>query len=720
MISAHVENGALHIIHNAHQILRAAAEVRLTDGRVLSSREQPGALAWQLETDASIGVRVRLHYKNLESSAERVEQLRPLVAERGYRNLPLERLRIRQTGWQSWSRSHPPAPLEPNQLVSAPPIRGPWLPHRRADSQVEAWMTTLQTEDEPALLLGFVSAHSQLGSVEIAPSGDEGHSLVAATELEGVLLAPGDEVASEPLLIAVGDEAELVEAYATRVARAMGAQPSAAHTSKARSWHPADERRNDKNIPTGWCSWYQLKTNVSQADVVRNLESLASRQDLLPLRLILLDDGYEREVGDWLELNDRFPDGLRALVATIHAQGYLAGLWLAPFLLSARSRTFADHPAWVVRDDHGAPLKAIDNWGSANYALDTTRPAAMAWLEHVIHTACDEWGFDYLKLDFLYAGAMRGRRFDPELTGNAAFRLGMLRLRAAAGARFLLGCGAPLVSSVGLVDAMRIGSDVAEFWSSAGQADGPSLRNAARATLARLWLHGRWWINDPDCVVIRSEATQLSLSEVQAWATVVALSGGMVLVGDDLAFVEESRLRLLARLLPPSGQAAQASGPLVGLLPEHLQLRVERAWGSWSVIAIANWSDAPIAAVFNPGAFSLEAGAHHVVDQWTGEYLGCHSGVLELGELGPHAIRLLTVHPDLGRPQTMGSTGHLLGDAMDLQAEAWDASSRTLSLTPTSTAPPARRGELLIADPWGPVRRIPFSPGDPPIHLTFG
>ena len=98
--------------------------------------------------------------------------------------------------------------------------------------------------------------------------------------------------------------------------------------------------------------------------------------------------------------------------ATIHAEGYQAGLWLAPFLMSARSRTFANHPDWLVRDDNGAPLNAIDNWGSANYALDTTHPAAMAWLEDVLHTACDEWGFDYLKLDFLYAAAMRGRRFD--------------------------------------------------------------------------------------------------------------------------------------------------------------------------------------------------------------------------------------------------------------------------------------------------------------------
>ena len=41
---------------------------------------------------------MRLRFKNRDSSAVRVEQLRRLVAERGYRHLPLDRLRIRQTG----------------------------------------------------------------------------------------------------------------------------------------------------------------------------------------------------------------------------------------------------------------------------------------------------------------------------------------------------------------------------------------------------------------------------------------------------------------------------------------------------------------------------------------------------------------------------------------------------------------------------------------------
>jgi alpha-galactosidase len=559
-------------------------------------------------------------------------------------------------------------------------------------------MTVLSADDSPSLLLGFVGAHQQLGTIEIVPTDGGVHNLVAATELDGVSHA---EVVSEPLLIACGSELELLEMYAHAVGDEMHARPAT-------------------DVLTGWCSWYQLYTTVSEADVDRNLASLTARHDQLPLHLIQLDDGYQRAVGDWLDLNEKFPSGMSPLVARIKQHRFMPGLWLAPFLVSAQSRTYAAHPDWVVRDEHGEPQNAIDNWGSANYAVDTTHPAVLEWLEHVITTVCNDWGYEYLKLDFLYAAAMRGRRYDQNVTAVEAYRRGMQLLRRTAGDRFILGCGAPLVASVGLVDGMRIGSDVAAYWGSEGNADGPALRNATRATLARGWMHSRWWTNDPDCVVIRATDTELSLAEVQAWMAVVALSGGMLFVGDDVSRVEPERLEMLSRLFPPSGQAAVPGPPLVGLIPERLHLGVERPFGSWSVVGIANWSDAEVTATFDPADFQLQATQYHLVDLWTGAYLGLASQPVDLGRLLPHAMRLLSVHPERGHPQTIGSTGHLLGEAMDLADEIWDPASGVLTLTVSSVGPRTRSGEFIVTDPGGPPRRVGFSGADSrPIHVHF-
>jgi hypothetical protein len=185
MIAAQVEHGLLTVVESdGSTLLSAHGEALLSDGRVLSTRDG-NQVAWQVD-QADDGVIVRLRLRD----AGRVEQLRPLVAPVGYKALPLRQLRIQQTGWQSWSRTHPPAPFEPNLQTAAPPIRGPYLPHRRKDSQLEPWMTILSASGSPSLLLGFVSAHTQLGSLEIAPAHGEGrgdgHSLLAATELDGV------------------------------------------------------------------------------------------------------------------------------------------------------------------------------------------------------------------------------------------------------------------------------------------------------------------------------------------------------------------------------------------------------------------------------------------------------------------------------------------------------------------------------------------------------
>ncbi len=675
-------------------VFEGTAEVLLGDGRVLSSVSDPAAVGWRVDGDT-----VQLAFRNLSHHAVRVEQLRPLLAPGGFGSLSIDELHIGGLGWQSWSRAYPPSPFEANAESAGPPIRGPYLPHRGSDSQVEAWMATLSPPHGDALLLGFTGAEQQLGYVEILPMAKR-HALVAACELEGLELAPGEEVLSEPLLILSGSEPELRTRYAEAVAATMRPRPLSEPLS-------------------GWCSWYQLYTSVTEADVRRNLLNLSERAAQLPLRLIQLDDGFPRAIGDWLDINDKFSPSLRGLASDIRAAGLMPGLWLAPFLLSATSRTYAEHPDWVIRHQGGDPVNALHNWGSANYCLDTTHPEGLDWICHVVRTVTHDWGFDYLKLDFLYAAAVRGVRHDPSVTSVQAYRTALRRIREVVGERFILGCGAPLLPSIGLVDGMRIGSDVAGYWGREGNSDGPALSNALRATLARGWLHGQWWTNDPDCVVVRGHDTELTLDEVQAWAAVVALSGGMFFVGDDLFELEPDRLAILSRLVPPSGVAASASPPLHRRMPQRLRLPTR---SGQSIVGIANWSDAPAPSVFDPADFNLPAGiANHLFDLWHGTYLGRTAGPRRLPDLPPHALHLLAVHADEGYPRVVGSTGHLLGPAMDVSHEVWDSLRHELVVTPSSDGPESRVGEIVVADSAGTSWRLPFATARPePIRFSCG
>ena len=59
----------------------------------------------------------------------------------------------------------------------------------------------------------------------------------------------------------------------------------------------------------------------------------------------------------------------------------------------------------------------------------------------------------------------------------------------------------------------------------------------------------RWWHNDPDCILL-GESTKLTDDEVVSAASVVAMTGGMFLLSDDMEKVSNTRLRIAQRIFP--------------------------------------------------------------------------------------------------------------------------------------------------------------------------
>jgi len=124
------------------------------------------------------------------------------------------------------------------------------------------------------------------------------------------------------------------------------------------------------------------------------------------------------------------------------------------------------------------------------------------------------WGYDYAKLDFLYAGALPGKRHQ-DMPRGTAYRQGLKVMREALGDAYLLTCGAPILPSLGLCDGIRIGPDVAPYWISPRDSRllmnfaAPGVQNALRTCLQRLWL--RPLVNtDPDVFYFRTLQNGLS------------------------------------------------------------------------------------------------------------------------------------------------------------------------------------------------------------------
>lgn len=553
-------------------------------------------------------------------------------------------------GWQSWSPTFArqgSASLYTDPAT--PDYRQMHQPHRdptRGDNPASEWVTVIRGDRATALLLGFVTMADQLAEIQLDLEAGDWTALVARCYIDGVALRPGERLRSERLWVRAGpDPLALLEDWAARAGRQMQA-------------------RIPPSPPTGWCTWYYFFGANTAGDILENLEAIARYN--LPLDVIVIDDGYQTAIGDWLSVDaKKFPQGMAPVMATIRGAGRVPGIWTAPFAAASSSRLFADHPDWVLRDELNRPVVAWRHMGTTPcYALDCTRGEVLAWLDETFRRIRSEWGAQFFKIDFLYAAALAGRRHDANATRAQALRRGVETIRAAIGDdAFLLGCGAPLGPCVGLVDGMRVGPDVSPNWHPIWSHDlsMPATENALRNSLARAPFHGRLWANDPDCVLVRQRGAEqeLVLNEMRTLAASAALLGGITLNADHLPVTRPGRLKYLHQTLPPTGVSARPLDLFEHEMPRLLLLSVRRPWGRWWIAAAINWSDRTVETAIHLAELGLPAGRYHVYNYWRRRYLGVAEGTVLIRRHQPHETAVLLLKPVSEDPDLLTTTFHV-------------------------------------------------------------
>ncbi len=311
----------------------------------------------------------------------------------------------------------------------------------------------------------------------------------------------------------------------------------------------------NKNMRKGWCSWYYYYNSITKDEIIANAKY--AKENGIPFDFIQIDDGYQTTIGQWTTVKGSFTAAMRYIADTIKELGFTPGIWYSPFIVSKDSRIFKENKSWILKDAKGNLVIAGYNpaWGGYYYTVDVTQPAVLSWIEDTINTLLYEWGYEYLKLDFMYAPALPGVRHDNKITRYEALARAVARIRKASGNAFLLGCGMPLQSGIGYVDAMRVGPDVAPQWGRTffdvlfNTDSGISTRSAIQSSVYRSFMHNRFWVNDPDCLMIRTHKTKLNGYERATLFNVITALGGMLVVSDRLMDYSQSERELLLKAM---------------------------------------------------------------------------------------------------------------------------------------------------------------------------
>lgn len=292
---------------------------------------------------------------------------------------------------------------------------------------------------------------------------------------------------------------------------------------------------------TGYTSWYNHYQNISEKIILKDLRGAVDSGQKMDI--FQIDDGYESYVGDWLAVNEqKFPHGMKNVCEAIHESGKKAGIWLAPFVCERHSRCYREHPEWLVRDDAGRPFCCGSNWGGF-YALDVTQEEVQDYLRDVFDCVLEEWGFDLVKLDFLYAACIL-----PTATKTRGQLMceAMDFLRELVGDKLILGCGVPLGAAFGRVDYCRIGCDVGLDWDGTRRdrrlhRERVSTKNAIGNTIYRRHLDGRAFWNDPDVYLLRDDNIKLNKKQRLMLAQINGLFGSLLFTSDNVGEYDEEK-----------------------------------------------------------------------------------------------------------------------------------------------------------------------------------
>ena len=236
---------------------------------------------------------------------------------------------------------------------------------------------------------------------------------------------------------------------------------------------------------------------------------------------------------------------MKPIADEIHKDGLKAGIWLAPFGAEFNSNVAKQHSDWLIKDEKGKPIPVGANWGGF-YGIDFYKKDAAEYIRNCFDTILNDWGFDMVKLDFLYACSIIPMY--NKTRGQIACEA-MDFIRECVGDKLILGCGVWMLPCFGKVDYMRIGADMALGWKHTllrkmMHREDVSTPNAIHNSVYRRCFNGRAFLCDPDVFLLRRTNIKFAPEQQELLAKFIKLFGGVLFISDNVGDYDKKQLEL--------------------------------------------------------------------------------------------------------------------------------------------------------------------------------
>lgn len=449
-------------------------------------------------------------------------------------------------------------------------------------------------------------------------------------------------------------------------------------------YSPIDKRGWFATPPVGWMTWYSVKFEASEKEVLANTAAMKKLLGSYCENLVSWVDWEwyhashsgrgEDDCDIFSPRRSVYPNGMQYVAQKIRENGCIPAIWVAPTNDGRMNRWFEAHPDCVL------PNKR--SW-SGQWWCDPTRKEVADDYIPAVFEQVKAWGYAAVKWDCLTSTLriweeLREHFSDPSVPlDDALHRLELSARKVLGDDIFMLFCNAANEDAIAVgtdvFDAARVGGDVFGWFE--------FIDFAVDRLFYFYWMHNTLFYCDCDNIVLRPE--YCTLPQARSRVSFYGLSGVMLTVGDRFSEYDPCRLDMLRRIVPvvdthatdltrkrPSGQERLLVGTFA------------RVFGSWQVAAVMNTDGKTLDTVLD-----LETDcrldtdrSYAVYDYWNKRFLGIFTRKVALG-IPPFdtAVLRITPVPERPEPVLISSSRHLTQGGYELSAMECDRENRVLS-----------------------------------------